>query len=29
MSAIDSNPLKMHVIEIQVRLPYFFINDTG
>ena len=29
MSAINSNTLKMLVIEIHEGLPYFFINDTG
>ena len=29
MPAIDSNPLKMSVVDIQEGLSYFFINDVG
>ena len=29
MPTIDSNPLKMPVVDIQEGLSYFFINDVG
>ena len=29
MPSMDSNPLKMPVVDIQEGLSYFFINDVG